>query len=178
VAAADQNYTAEKILDRARSKITFTRVLRGEGSMRRVLVAVAALAIGLLAITSSGVRGAGSNAAEEAAISKLIAVADAATGASAVPHLADDVFWSGAIRRPIVGNEKSTPRDIPTSPANQVLESRKAKTEPIRIVIADSRDLAYEYSKFTLDYDLKSGQHITGRAGYCGYGRSKAANGK
>jgi ketosteroid isomerase-like protein len=30
----------------------------------------------------------------------------------------------------------------------------------IRIIVADSRDLAYEYSKANLGFDLKSGQHI------------------
>ena len=38
--------------------------------------------------------------------------------------------------------------------------SQKGKTDVQRIVIADSKDLAYEYSKFTLTFDTKDGKHF------------------
>jgi ketosteroid isomerase-like protein len=79
--------------------------------------------------------------------------------------LPEAVLWSGAYKRPQVGNEKSTPRNNPHGIANRVPGSQKQKTEPIRIVIADSGDLAYEYSKFTLEFDLKSGQHYSTEGG-------------
>ena len=136
--------------------------------MRRVLVAIAALAIGLFAITSSGVRGAGSNAAEEAAIRKIIAAGDAnaASGLLALPHLPDVAIWSAAYRQPVIeGEEKPIPREQPQGIANRVPGSQKSKTEPIRIVIAESGDLAYEYSKTILEFDLKNGQHTTLQGG-------------
>jgi len=37
--------------------------------------------------------------------------------------------------------------------------SQASKTEVIRIVVADSQDLAYEYSKAILDSELTSGEH-------------------
>jgi hypothetical protein len=96
--------------------------------------------------------GAGSNGAEEAAIRRLI-------GAENSNPLPDHVFWSGAYRRPTVGNERSEPTGGPASLPNRVPGSQKSTTVPIRIVVADSRDLAYEYSRTTIEYDLKTGEH-------------------
>ncbi len=124
--------------------------------MHRKLVVIV-LVIGFLAVASSRVRGAGSNAAEEAAIRKLIAAGDQ-TGRSAGPAMADGIFWSGQFKRPIVGTEKG--ERFPGAD-DRVAGSQKTKTEPIRIVIADSRDLAYEYSKGTFEFDRKSGEHVS-----------------
>lgn len=46
------------------------------------------------------------------------------------------------------------------TPENRVPGSQKSKSDVIRIVVADSRDLAYVYAKSTLDYDPKSGEHV------------------
>jgi len=124
--------------------------------MQRQFV-IAALTVGFLAITSSGVRGAGTNADDEAAIRKLIATADSG---SAVALMPDRIVWTGAYKRPIVGNEKGEYTGGPTSVPNRVPGTQKTKTEVLRIVVADSRDLAYEYSKGTVEYDLRSGEHI------------------
>ncbi|HYA17917.1 MAG TPA: hypothetical protein VEF06_10645 [Bryobacteraceae bacterium] len=120
---------------------------------------IAGSAVFCLALASSGVRGAGTNAAEEAAIRKLI------TSSATPPRLADHIFWSGAYRRPTVGNEKAEPSVGPGSIENRVPSSQKSTTQPIRIVVADSRDLAYEYSKSTLEYDLKAGGHFKADTG-------------
>ena len=127
--------------------------------MQRQLI-VAAVAVGFLAITSSGVRGAGTNAADEAAIRKLIAAGDQKGGT--LPQMSDTVFWSGAYMRPAVAPEKGQPRTGGEgSLPDRVPGTQKSKTEVIRIVVADSRDLAYEYSKATLEFDLKSGKHMS-----------------
>jgi hypothetical protein len=129
--------------------------------MQRQLIVTATM-VGFLAITSSGVRGAGNNAAEEAAIRKQIAAYDMGTRGLGLP---DQVFWSGAYKRPTVGNEKGEPAEGANSIPNRVSGSQKNKTEVIRIVVADSGDLAYEYSKSTLEFDLKSGEHHSSMTG-------------
>src|SRR5580700_2606615 len=117
---------------------------------------VSALAVVLFAgASSSNVRGAGSNAAEEAAIRKII---DA--GGSASHALPDRIVWTGADKRPTVGDEKPEPTAGRAS-EDRVPGSQKVKTEVLRIVVADSRDLAYEYAKDTLAYDLTNGKHVS-----------------
>jgi ketosteroid isomerase-like protein len=140
------------------TKFKFRPDRRG-GSVQRHIVTV--LTVGFLVITSSSsVRGAGSNAAEEAAIRKLIVAGDQG-GTEPGPHLPDVILWNAVYKRPTVGNEKREPFSGPTAVENRVPGSQKVKTEPIRIVIADSRDLAYEYSKGTVEFDLKSGEHVS-----------------
>jgi ketosteroid isomerase-like protein len=102
------------------------------------------------------VRGAGTNATEEAAIRKIIAAQDAGTRAAALP---DGIFWSGAYMRPIVGGEKPDLRPGPLGVANRVPGSQKVKTEVIRVVVSDSGDLAYEYGRVGLEFDRKDGGH-------------------
>jgi hypothetical protein len=120
---------------------------------------VTVLIIATLSMASSrSIQGAGRNAAEEAAIRKQIAALD--TGASRREvSLPDDVFWSGAYKRPVVGSQAAEPIGGERSPANRVPGSQRNKTEVIKIIVADSGDLAYEYSSGTLEFDLKSGQH-------------------
>lgn len=125
-------------------------------SIQRKLAGATVLAVGFLAIGLSSGRSAGSNAAEESAIRKFIAAAD---GDARLPSLPDRIFWSGAYKGPTVGSEQGEPKSGPGAISDRVPGSRKDKTEVIRIVIADNRDLAYEYSKSTLSFDLKSGEH-------------------
>jgi hypothetical protein len=75
--------------------------------------------------------------------------------------LSDEVFWSGAYLRPIVGTETAQPIPGKYSISNRVVGSQKRKTEIIRIVVADSGDLAYEYSKENLQFDVKAAEHVT-----------------
>ncbi|HUB63298.1 MAG TPA: hypothetical protein VL996_02465 [Methylocella sp.] len=124
--------------------------------MNRKLAVVASIVCGL-AIACIAVRGAGTNATEEAAIRKLIAAQDAGMPA---PYLPDRVFWSGAYMRPVAGNETPDPRTGSRGIANRVPGSQKDQTEVIRIVVSDNADMAYEYSKAGLDFDLKSGGHV------------------
>jgi ketosteroid isomerase-like protein len=125
----------------------------------RQLVVIVSAVVGFFAIALSGGRSAGNNAEEEAAIRKVIAALDAKGNAPDV-SLPDAVFWSGAYKKPFIrSSEKAEPRGGEGSIGERVPGSQKTKTEPIRIVVADSHDLAYEYSKFTLEFDMKSGKH-------------------
>jgi ketosteroid isomerase-like protein len=125
--------------------------------MQRQLIATV-LAVGFIAITSSGVRGAGTNAADETAIRKQIAANDVGTGAGL--SLPDAVFWSAALKRPKVGNEKGEPT-IDRAAEDRVPGSQKSTTTVIRVVVADSHDLAYEYSTSNFAYDVKGGKHVS-----------------
>jgi hypothetical protein len=126
----------------------------------------AALAIALSAAVFTDLRGAGSDPAEEADIRKIIADHDqkGGGGLEGVPQLADRVIWTGSAKRPMVGNEKEELRSTSSVP-NRVPGHTTIRTEPIRIVIAESRDLAYEYGKVTTEFDLKSGEHVKLEAG-------------
>jgi ketosteroid isomerase-like protein len=97
---------------------------------------------------------AGNNATEEAAIRKRIAAAD--NSSMPPPRTSDPVFWSGAYKKPIIGKEKGES----TSDEKRVPGSQKVRTEPLRIVVAYNRDLAYEYSKFTLEFTTEAGKHV------------------
>jgi len=121
--------------------------------MNRKLAVIASIACGL-AIVCIAVRGAGTNAAEEAAIRQIIA------GGKRPALTADSIFWSGAYKRPVIGAEKPVPYDGPLGVANRVPGSQRTKTDVIRLVVSESGDMAYEYSKGTLEYDIKSGAHI------------------
>jgi hypothetical protein len=120
--------------------------------MRRALVLVGAtVAASVLLLVS--LKGAGTNAAAEAAIRKLIA---AENEGHVPPRTADRIFWSGAYQRPTVGLE----RGVPATSAQVPLADRastKAVRTPMRIVAADSGDLAYEYDTSTGTITLKDG---------------------
>lgn len=122
-----------------------------------------AAAIGAIAMTCSTLCAADTKAADEAAIRKQIEAADNRKPGTAHP---DQVFWSGAYKRPAIRPEKPEPRTGgKNNLENRVAESHKSRTEPVRIVISESGDLAYEYSKVTLEFDLKSGEHTVLHSG-------------
>jgi ketosteroid isomerase-like protein len=124
---------------------------------RHFFVSAVCLTVGLSVIGFRQLRSAGTNAEEEAAIRKAIA---ASAGHVQDYSLPDSVFWSGAYKRPTVGKE--TPEEVSGANAvsSRVPGSVKTTSEPIRIVVAESRDLAYEYGKYNLQFDLKSGEHV------------------
>jgi hypothetical protein len=69
----------------------------------------------------------------------------------------DQIFWTGAYKRPTVGSERG--EEIPSGrqPSERVPGSQRNKTTPIRIEVAKSGDLAYEFSSSELSFDLKNG---------------------
>jgi hypothetical protein len=77
----------------------------------------------------------------------------------AAPSTGDLIFWSGAYKRLIVGNEKGEFVPGECGVQGRVPKSQKSTTDPVRIVVSDSHDLAYEYSKGTLQLETKEGKH-------------------
>jgi hypothetical protein len=108
-----------------------------------------------------------SPSADERAIRELIARYD--TG-DRVSHADDIVFWTGDFKRPTIGSQRGEPipaeaRPSSARPADSLSErvpgSRRRITTPVRIDIAKSGDLAYEFSHSELTFDLKNGQRET-----------------
>jgi hypothetical protein len=106
--------------------------------------------------------------ADERAIRDLIARYDRG---ESVPHTDDQIYWTGPFQRPTVGSQKPEPlpRDQqpsnprgPGAPSERVPGARRRVTTPVRIEIATSRDLAYEFSNSEVVFDLKNGQQEAG----------------
>jgi ketosteroid isomerase-like protein len=93
--------------------------------------------------------------ADEKQIRSLIAAADAG---KPLPAAKDRIFWSGAIRTPVVGSQQA--EEVPSDRrlSLRVPGSQKSKTTVCRIEIAKSGDLAYEFSDSELSFDLKDGK--------------------
>jgi ketosteroid isomerase-like protein len=77
-----------------------------------------------------------------------------------LPATADRIFWTSPYRRPVVGKEK--PEEIPgdMQPSARVEGSFRSTIKPIRIEVAKSGDLAYEFSTAENTFDLKSGKQV------------------
>jgi hypothetical protein len=69
----------------------------------------------------------------------------------------DRIFWSGALKRPVIGSEQGEEVPSDRGVSARVPGSQRNNTKPVRIEIARSGDLAYEFSNSTLSFDLKSG---------------------
>jgi hypothetical protein len=127
----------------------------------RLLLTITVTLGSFLLIGLSVGRGAGNNAADEAAIRKIIAREDKeGPGIRPQVRTADAIFFSPAYKSPVIGAEKGVPAPAGHPVSDRVPNSQKTRTEPIRIVVSDSRDLAYEYSRQILEFDMKSGEHI------------------
>jgi hypothetical protein len=120
---------------------------------------IAVSLIGLFAIGLT-MQAAGNNAEEEAAIRKQIAAVEATGNRS--HSLPDSIFWSGAYKKPVIGirEDKTTQRDGEGSIADRNAATQKLVTTPQRIIVSNSKDLAYEYSTFTIEFDTKAGKHV------------------
>ncbi|MGH7553392.1 MAG: hypothetical protein ACREMQ_10260 [Longimicrobiales bacterium] len=103
-----------------------------------------------------------SASADERAIRDLIARYDKG---EAVPRTDDRVLFGGEDKRPAVGSQQRevVPADerpsarVPGAPSERVPGSRRRVTTPVRIEIATSGDLAYEFSNSELSFALKNG---------------------
>lgn len=83
--------------------------------------------------------------ADEAAIRGLIAKE------GPIPHTADLVAWSGALKRPVVGSQ--TPEFFPDSDATK-RKNQKTQWTVHRLEVAASGDIAWEFSDGKIEYDL------------------------
>ena len=73
----------------------------------------------------------------------------------------DSIFWSGAIKRPVIGNEVGEEIPDDTRPSERRPGSQRSKTVPVRIEVAKSGDLAYEFSSRELMVEMKDGRKIS-----------------
>jgi hypothetical protein len=73
-------------------------------------------------------------------------------------YTTDPVLWSGAYKRPTIGFLER--EEIPTErpPSERVPGTQRYQTTPVRIEVAESGDMAYEFSNTELSFDLKSGK--------------------
>jgi hypothetical protein len=119
---------------------------------RSIVSTLLVLSLGVPAIAQQ------SMSADEKQIRELIAAEDKG---KAPPRTADRIFWSGAYKRPTVGNQSGDPIPDEDQPANRVEGSQRTRTTIRRIEVAKSGDLAYEFNDAELSYDLKNGKHIS-----------------
>jgi ketosteroid isomerase-like protein len=86
--------------------------------------------------------------AEEAAIRTLVNRPDHP------PRTDDAIFWSGAYPRPIIGGlDTASVKPLPGARMEQ-RQNIKTTTDIVRLEVAAAGDMAYEFSHFTLSYDL------------------------
>jgi len=124
--------------------------------MRRVSAVVGAVVV-VSTVVAVPLRSAGTNAAAEAAIRKIVA---AENDGKAPPVMADRILWSGPMQRPVIGNERPVPAATAQIPLAD-RESTKAVLKPQRIIVAESGDLAYEYETGVITATLKDGSTKT-----------------
>jgi hypothetical protein len=94
---------------------------------------------------------------DEAAIRRLIAQRDAGTP---IPSTPDRIFWAASFQKPIIGDEAPTLRTHDRGVENRVDGTTRNTSTVRRLVIAESGDMAYEYSDGTVSFDLKTGEHV------------------
>jgi ketosteroid isomerase-like protein len=93
--------------------------------------------------------------AEEAAIRALV------NSSEHPPFTEDAVFWSGAYSRPIVGRDTANVKPHPDAHIGQ-RRNIKSTNEIVRLEVAAAGDMAYEFSNFTLSYDVAdTQQHVS-----------------
>lgn len=108
-----------------------------------------------------------SQSADERAIRDLIARYDQGEPGQRTD---DAILWSGEFKQPVVGSQKPDPLPaderpssarVPGAPSERVPRSRRRVTTPVRIEIAQSGDLAYEFSHSELRFALQNGEEET-----------------
>jgi hypothetical protein len=128
--------------------------------MMRIRTLAAAAGLALVAMSAA----AQSPSADERAIRDLIARYDRG---ESVARTDDTIYWTGPFKRPTVGSEERDPLPpelqpssarVPGAPSDRTPGSRRRVTTPVRIEIAKSGDLAYEFSNSTLIFDLQNGE--------------------
>jgi hypothetical protein len=120
-------------------------------------------------LTATGISAAAQTpSADERAIRDLITRYDRG---ESVARTADDILWTPDFARPVIGRQRGgflvyvepfTPDQVAAAreaaaASPRVPGSRRRVTMPVRIEIAQSGDLAYEFSNSDLIFDLKSG---------------------
>jgi hypothetical protein len=127
------------------------------------------LAAGAVVALSAIPVAAQSQSVDERAIRDLIARYDQ-EGRGSVPHTDDTIYWTGPFKAPTVGSQAPDPLPrseqpsatrAPGAPSERVPGARRRVTTPVRIEVAASGDLAYEFSDSELVFDLRNGERET-----------------
>jgi len=130
--------------------------------MACVRTRVAAAVLASIAVSGA----AQTQSADERAIRELIACYDN-MGGDSVARTDDAVFWLGDFKQPTIGTwrgdplpaaERASSARPPGATSERVPKSRRRVTTPVRIEIAASGDLAYEFSTSEIVFDLQNGQ--------------------
>lgn len=73
----------------------------------------------------------------------------------------DAIFVSGAFPRPIIGRAQMEAMKPKRDRMMKTRLNETQKTELVRLVISDSKDLAYDFGNFTIDYDTPDKKHVS-----------------
>lgn len=109
----------------------------------------------VLVIADVSVSAAQTTQSDEQQIRGLIAKYD--SGQQQGMFASDRVFWSGALKRPIVGSQQGEEVPGDRRLSERVPGSQRNTTTVRRIEVAKSGDLAYEFSDSVIRYELKDG---------------------
>ena len=101
---------------------------------------------------------------DEQTLRDLISRAD--TDPNAIKRTDDAIMVSGAFPRPIVGREQWEAMRSNRDGMKKARLNEMQKTELVRLVIADSKDMAYDFGNFTIDYDTPDKQHVSFNGSY------------
>jgi hypothetical protein len=108
--------------------------------------------LALLSAISSAAQSAMS--ADEKQIRDLVTAIDSG---QRPPFMTDAILWSGALKRPIVGNERGEAVPGPGSLSNRVPNTTRMTTTIRKIEVAKAGDLAYEFSDAVVAFDAQGG---------------------
>ena len=84
-------------------------------------------------------------------------------GKTIIKHTNDSILSSGATPLPVIGTEarKKLFEELNAKRLNQT-----RKVEPIRMVVSNSGDMAYEFGNFTMSYDTPEKKHVAFTGSY------------
>ena len=111
----------------------------------------------VVALCASSATVALGQSSDEQKIRELISLNDQG---KRLPATSDNIFWSGPFKKPIVAPEKPDPIPDDGKPGPDVV-SQTIATQVVRIEVAKSGELAYEFSNFTLTNKMSDGKDFT-----------------
>lgn len=129
--------------------------------MNRLLITII---LSALALCGTAAAQAQSGKSDEQILRDLISRAD--KDPNAVKRSDDAIFVSGAFPRPIVGREQWNAMRSKRDGMTKTRINEMQKTELVRLVISESKDMAYDFGNFTVDYDTADKQHVTFNGSY------------
>ena len=92
---------------------------------------------------------------DEQVIRNIVQRAD--TDEGALKYTENRIFVSGLYPRPIIGKRNEEEEKISVG-ARETRKNLKRKTEIIRLVVSEGKDMAYEFGKGAMSWDDKDGK--------------------